>query len=225
MGTTCLEVRRARMSDATAMGRIFRDSFADTVKDLLPGGAPDGVFEDIMTFLIRADPDACLVAESGGSVIGYCIAPANMFRIWIRAPLSRRMLRLAWSALLGDLGLGPRRLLTLLGDKAAFFSSFGVARFRGAAQILSVAVDPVARGRGVGSSLVEAALERLRADGVHFVKLEVRPDNDAARRMYEKRGFVRQGRTEDSHGRWLVMLKDLREDDEEDMENSMRGDV
>ncbi len=199
-----------------AMGRIFRDSFADTVEDLLPGGAPEGLFEDIMAFLIRADSDACLVAESQGSVIGYCIAPASMFRIWIRAPFSLRMLGLAWAALVGDLGLGPRRLLTLLGDKVTFFASFGVARFKGVAQILSVAVDRGARGRGVGSLLLEATLRRLRADGVRHVKLEVRPDNEAARRMYEKRGFVRQGRTEDSHGRWLVMLKDLREDDGEE---------
>ena len=209
-GNVC--IRPARREDAPAMERIFLQSFADTVEDLLPRGAPEGVFEDIMAFLIWADDEDCLVAVLDGDVVGYCVAPANMFRIWIRAPLSRRMWRLAWLAVSGGLGMGFRGVLTLLGNKVTFFASFGVARFRGTAQILSVAVDPVARGRGVGTRLVEVALANLRDRGTKFVKLEVRPDNTPARKMYEKMGFVAQGSTEDSHGRWVVMLKDLGED-------------
>ncbi len=204
-----ITVRRGVVGDARGMAHIFNASFRESTLEILPGGVPDGVIADLMAFLLWADPRACLVATLDGSLVGYCIAPASMLRIWLRAPLTIRMWRLAWRAISGGLGMGLRQLVRLAGNKLAYFASFGVARFRGTAQILSVAVDPGTRGMGVGTLLVEAALQVLRGRGVRFVKLEVRPDNAPARRLYERLGFVAQGSTEDSQGRWLVMLKDL----------------
>jgi ribosomal protein S18 acetylase RimI-like enzyme len=50
------------------------------------------------------------------------------------------------------------------------------------------------RGRGVGSALVAAAIEKARYDGLHKLSLEVFPHNEAAIALYRKFGFVEEGR-------------------------------
>jgi ribosomal protein S18 acetylase RimI-like enzyme len=50
------------------------------------------------------------------------------------------------------------------------------------------------RGRGVGSALLAAAIEKAREEGLHKLSLEVFPHNDAAIALYRKFGFVEEGR-------------------------------
>ena len=50
------------------------------------------------------------------------------------------------------------------------------------------------RGRGVGSALLAAAIERARADGYHKLSLEVFPHNAAGIALYRRFGFVEEGR-------------------------------
>ena len=56
-------------------------------------------------------------------------------------------------------------------------------------RIYSVAVDPAARGCGVGQALLDAAIALARRLGLHEVTLEVRTDNDSAIRLYARNGF------------------------------------
>ena len=49
------------------------------------------------------------------------------------------------------------------------------------------------RGRGVGSLLMTAAVEKARADGLHKLSLEVFPHNAPAIALYRKFGFVDEG--------------------------------
>jgi ribosomal protein S18 acetylase RimI-like enzyme len=57
---------------------------------------------------------------------------------------------------------------------------------------LAIAVDPSWRGRGVGSSLLDALVAQARADGHTALSLSVEVDNPA-RRLYERAGFTRVG--------------------------------
>ena len=50
------------------------------------------------------------------------------------------------------------------------------------------------RGRGIGSALLAAAIEKARGEGLHKLSLEVFPHNDAAIALYRKFGFVDEGR-------------------------------
>jgi len=50
------------------------------------------------------------------------------------------------------------------------------------------------RGRGVGTTLVAAAIDWARAHGLHKLTLSVFPHNDAAIALYRKFGFVEEGR-------------------------------
>ena len=58
------------------------------------------------------------------------------------------------------------------------------------ADVMTVAVDPAARGRGVGALLLDALHARAREAGAGTVLLEVRADNDAARGLYQSRGYA-----------------------------------
>lgn len=58
------------------------------------------------------------------------------------------------------------------------------------AWIEDVVVDESARGKGVGYTLNEAALERARHAGAATVDLTSRPSREAANRLYQRLGFV-----------------------------------
>lgn len=55
-----------------------------------------------------------------------------------------------------------------------------------------VVVDEAARGLGVGSALVDAALTAARAAGARTVDLTSRPSREAANRLYARCGFVQR---------------------------------
>ncbi|TDA31980.1 MAG: ribosomal-protein-alanine N-acetyltransferase [Hadesarchaea archaeon] len=62
-------------------------------------------------------------------------------------------------------------------------------RWGGIGHILSIAVDPEYRRRGVGRALIQRALERLRKEGATAVRLEARKSNLGARAFYSVLGF------------------------------------
>jgi len=57
------------------------------------------------------------------------------------------------------------------------------------AELISVAVHPKHRGRGVATALMDAILRRLRRRGVTRFHLMVKVNNQSAIAMYEKYGF------------------------------------
>jgi mycothiol synthase len=59
-----------------------------------------------------------------------------------------------------------------------------------AGEIYALAVDPDAQGRGLGGHLTRLALAEMAARGLRTATLYVEGDNLAARRTYEKEGFV-----------------------------------
>jgi len=86
---------------------------------------------------------------------------------------------------------------------AAWFRLFGQAApgygfVDEATPELAVAVVPNARGRGVGSALLEALLERARNDGYEALSLSVDRNNQGAIALYEHFGFRPVLETSDS---------------------------
>jgi ribosomal-protein-alanine N-acetyltransferase len=59
--------------------------------------------------------------------------------------------------------------------------------------ILTFAVHPEFRKRGIASALIRDILDQLKGEGCRFVFLEVRASNSGARKMYEKFGFRELG--------------------------------
>jgi GNAT superfamily N-acetyltransferase len=69
------------------------------------------------------------------------------------------------------------------GSPYAEISRAGEAEFR------MLAVDPAARGQGVGEALVHACLDRAGAAGDHWLVLSTLDRMSAARRLYARLGF------------------------------------
>lgn len=57
-------------------------------------------------------------------------------------------------------------------------------------EIESLSVAPAARGRGVGTALLDAARERFRAQGIEFWSVAVVEANEGAVRLYERARFA-----------------------------------
>jgi ribosomal-protein-alanine N-acetyltransferase len=85
------------------------------------------------------------------------------------------------------------------------------------AEILSVAVTPACRRRGIGKALIEDALRHLYREGAKSIHLEVEDSNLAAIGLYRgvefresgrRAGYYAQGR--ETPGGALVMLRQLR---------------
>ena len=92
------------------------------------------------------------------------------------------------------------RLMQVMGGFAVVceddegMSGFVLARLMAQeAEILTLAVSPRARRRGVGSALVEGAAAQAAARGAESLFLEVAADNAAALGLYRLAGFERVG--------------------------------
>ena len=59
-------------------------------------------------------------------------------------------------------------------------------------EIRTLSVAPEARGRGVGSALVDWCVEEARTTGLAEILLSTLPEMTPAHRLYESRGFVRR---------------------------------
>ncbi len=203
-------VRKVLRSDVDDVAGIFIRAFPESVRHYYGASAPpiDG-FRDIFAFLSQAERENFLVYEESGAVLGYAVVPRSMGRVWAKAVLGGRVFVWAFKWMAGRYGIPPTRIATILGNKLLFAAYSGEQLLRGHAQVLSVAVDPSAQGRGIGRQLVQAGLELLRGQGVRTVKLEVRPDNEPARRIYSNLGFCEAGKSRDSQGQWIVMIAHL----------------
>jgi [ribosomal protein S18]-alanine N-acetyltransferase len=85
----------------------------------------------------------------------------------------------------------------------------------GEAEILTIAVDPKHRGRGLAEKLLQQAMFRLYSERCECLFLEVDAANEPALRLYKARGFRKVGerkgyyRSGDGDGTALVMRVDL----------------
>jgi ribosomal-protein-alanine N-acetyltransferase len=80
-------------------------------------------------------------------------------------------------------------LIARLGRKIAGYS---ITRtdWRGA-ELESIAVDPLYRGRGVAQVLLNATVAKLRSQGTGALRLMVETANQPALRFYQRFGFMR----------------------------------
>lgn len=95
---------------------------------------------------------------------------------------------------------GPDAIALMLAMPGAFglwreAEGFVLARAAaGEAEILTLAVVPAARRRGLGAALLAAAMAAARARGAEAMFLEVAEGNAAARALYRSFGFAEVGR-------------------------------
>jgi [ribosomal protein S18]-alanine N-acetyltransferase len=98
----------------------------------------------------------------------------------------------AWSAPTwwAELAGRPRREYVVLDDGAGILGYAGLDHGGDVCDVMTVAVAPRAQGLGLGRRLLDELEVRAAARGAASVMLEVRADNEPARRLYERVGYA-----------------------------------
>ena len=98
----------------------------------------------------------------------------------------------SWSAPTwwAELAARPRRDYVVHEDAAGGIDGYAGVDLGGeVADVMTMAVAPGAQRRGLGRRLLDELVARAEADGAAYLMLEVRDDNEAARKLYQARGF------------------------------------
>jgi [ribosomal protein S18]-alanine N-acetyltransferase len=86
-----------------------------------------------------------------------------------------------------------RHYLAAVDQDGALLGWAGVRIVADTAEVLTVGVIPAARRHGIGARLLALLLDEARRRDVTEAFLEVRVDNTAAQKLYERSRFVRVG--------------------------------
>jgi len=69
-----------------------------------------------------------------------------------------------------------------------------ISRAADESELLMISVDPDHQGKKYGSFLLKDVIQRLKAEGINFMFLEVRESNTTAIALYESLDFAETGR-------------------------------
>ncbi|TAK71323.1 MAG: ribosomal-protein-alanine N-acetyltransferase [Actinomycetota bacterium] len=114
----------------------------------------------------------------------------------------------------GELARVPHtRWYVVAEDPGGLLGYAGLYAVAPQADVQTLAVAPRGRGRGVGAALLDALIATALARGCTEMLLEVRADNVAAQRLYDRAGFVRIAVRRDYYGpgadAWVMRRRPL----------------
>lgn len=207
---SALDVGPIRSDEMVAAVSIFLTAFRDNVR-LVYGDQPKpDAMLDVWSFARETEPGGFLAARDASGIVGYALFTSSVRQLRRRALFRARPMVWALGALSGRYGVRWLQVARLFWNKVLFVGGSGRFRTKGDAQLLNIAVDTRARGKGVAKALTRAGLSYLAVRAVEEVRLEVLKDNAPAIKVYEDTGFVQKGRMRNIYGDWLVMTADPR---------------
>ena len=115
----------------------------------------------------------------------------------------------SWQVLLEETTGANRAYFVIDGAKGRLVGAAGIALGKDFAEVMTVEVDPMAQGHGLGRALMDRLIDTAAQAGLGRVLLEVAENNDAAVRLYASMGFevigFRKGYYQPSNQNALVM--------------------
>jgi len=187
---------------------IFCSAFENSISFFTP--INDGLkkaFHHVFSLLLTVFGEGFMVALVEGKVCGYIVMADNIKRLWLHALFSGFLFKMAAELISGVFDLRLSTIYKIIKNKL-FYMRFELST-DAIAQVLSIAVSPMHQGKGIGRRLLEAGIKHVESLGINKIKLEVRPENTAAVRLYESFGFHPKGKTRDLQGEWLIMVRDV----------------
>jgi ribosomal protein S18 acetylase RimI-like enzyme len=181
--------RPATLVDAPEVAALHREGFPTGFLPSL-GQRP---LEHLYRHIVQSAKAFVLVSDDEGGVAGF-VAVAEDTRRLYRDFLRRHGFTAALVAVPRVLR-APRKVW-----ETVRYGKRADSAMLPSAEILALAVAERRRGTGVASSLVTAALDELRRQGIGAVRVVTAVDNSRALRLYERAGFRRQQRTEVHRG-------------------------
>ena len=129
--------------------------------------------------ITRTPGSFLLVVEDGGTTVGFLAGSTDVSALY-RSFVWRDGVAAALSC--------ASRLVRSWRQALETFRH-GIGRHGEGTELLAIAVEPTARGRGVGMLLVEGFLEEVGRRGQSAAHVVVAADNDAAVSLYRRAGF------------------------------------
>jgi glycosyltransferase involved in cell wall biosynthesis/GNAT superfamily N-acetyltransferase len=187
-------VRRAGVPDAPALARLHRDGI---VTGFLPTLGPR-FLEVLYRALCAFPPGVVQVADGGSGPVGFVagVPDVGSFYRWF----VRRY------GLQAVLAAAPRVFRPSVMRRAWETLRYDGAGSEVSAELLSIAVDARARGKGIGRRLASRFLVEMEAAGVREVKVVVGSDNAEAIALYRGLGFAAERAVEVHAGEPSVEL-------------------
>ena len=106
------------------------------------------------------------------------------------AELERKSFSEPWSeSLIAEAESSPLDRLWVLLEEENIVGYCNLRVIAGEGELMRIAVDPAARGRGLGRKLMEVLTEYAAKHQVEEITLEVRVSNEAAAALYRSFGF------------------------------------
>jgi len=173
-----VRLRRGAPSDAAAVAAMHHELIAE--------GFLSSLGQRFLRRLYRrvalSDDAFVLVAEADATPVGFIAGAVSLGRLYRRFA--------ARDAVVVVLGSLPRLVAAWRRALETLRHGDEPAGSPGAAELLSVAVRPQWRGRGVGARLVTGFLAEVAGRGADASRVVVGADNAAAIAMYRRAGFV-----------------------------------
>ena len=168
-GSGGIHVRSPEVSDAAAIARAHIRAWQVGYRELMPSGFLDSLDEETGA---RRWAERLAAAERGEGETGVEFLVAETMAAYDRAP-----------ELVGVATIGPERPSTATTATTIV------------GEVWMINVRPDVWRSGFGSTLLQAATDRLRERGSGELVLWVLRDNDRARRFYEANGWIADGAT------------------------------
>jgi glycosyltransferase involved in cell wall biosynthesis/ribosomal protein S18 acetylase RimI-like enzyme len=186
--------RRVRKGDAGAMAGLHRSALPHAFLPQLGIG-----FLRTLYVALAADETASTyVAEDGSRVVGF-VAGVPSVRGFYRRFYRKHGARAATAA-------APRLIRPAVLRRVIETARYGSADPTSIdSELLSIAVDPAYRGRGIARVLVDRMLDDLAAKGSSAVKVAVAESNVGGNAFYRRTGFRPVGRTVVHRGETSVL--------------------
>lgn len=202
---TIIPAQSAHIREIT---NIFCEAFVDSIQYFtLINDKLKKAFQDIFDFLQEEQGQGFFVAVSErGEVLGYIVMIDDAKNMWKSAITSGFILKIIKNYIAGEYGLDFETIYNIIRNKL-FYMKFEMGT-KPSAQLLSIAVHPKYHGKGIGRKLIARGLQYIESLGIERIKLEVRPENIPALKLYESFGFCPIGQAQDLQGAWVVMMKD-----------------
>lgn len=189
-------IRLAMPRDLEALTQLHCNSFAP--EDHVPVMLGESYVRATYRWLVTSRQAYCLVADSGGRIIGLVAVCDGSFT----RPVFFACLPEFVGSLLRSPGLAFRRKLwvRLFRRPDVSGESRGIADYPGFAQMTIGAVDREFRGAGVFPALVEATKAYSRDRGSRAIRAGIYKGNTPSRRVFIKGGWIetRQLETDDT---------------------------
>ena len=164
-------------------------------------------FKDVFILLLDVYGKGFMIAKTDEKVCGYIIMVDDIKKLWVQSFSSGFVFKAISNFLKGAYGIDMSTLLRIIKNKL-FYLQFEITSSP-SAQLLSIAVDPNHHGKGIGQGLLREGIKYIDSLGIKRIKLEARPENIPALRIYEKHGFEVVGETKDLQGKWLIMVREI----------------